>query len=48
MKSKQERKYEAWKAYRGINDPARREYEEIRDSAWKVYEDKLEEIEKEI
>jgi len=38
MKTKEQRKDEAWKEYGKITKPARKEYEKIRDSALEEYE----------
>ena len=44
MKTKKERKNEAWKEYNKIRNTAYEEYEKIRDTALEEYEKKCKEI----
>ena len=47
MKTKQERKDEAWKEYEKIRGPALKEYNKITDPALKEYKKKYKEIDNE-
>ena len=47
MKTKQQRKDEAYKEYRKITNPAYKEYHKIRDPAYKEYKKKIKEIDDE-
>jgi len=48
MKTKQERKVEAYEEYDKIGDTALNEYQKIKDTAWKEYKKKCKEIENKI
>ena len=47
MKTKQERKAEAYKEYKKVTELARKEYWKVTEPAWKEYEKKCTEIDEE-
>jgi hypothetical protein len=48
MKTKEQRKEEAWEEYKKMREPALEEYEKMRKKAWQKYKKKCLEIDGEV